>query len=159
LQTELTYVPAGQSAFSLVELLVVLAITATLISAGGKLFSDGWAATHRAIARAESDQMVMILMKRWQAELGNTTPAEWKIENTVFIAGQQSIAIDGRHLAFTGSRGTIKARLPDGAECSFNIERNGTLADCAVLNLAIRRPSRRIAPIEQIRIVSCGKKP
>jgi prepilin-type N-terminal cleavage/methylation domain-containing protein len=144
-----------RSAYTLIELLTVVGVSAVLFSITGRLFSDGWRETQRIQRQAEAAQIVVIIMERWQHILQSTTPDAWKIDEAGFASGpDRRIRQDGRRLLFVHAAATNSVALPAGTDCAFAIDRNAGAADLAVLTLSLKWPGRKA--VEQVRIVAAG---
>jgi len=144
--------------YTLMELLTVITVVVIVAPLVGKLFTDGWIASHRTIRRIENNQIVPILMKSWQKTLANTSPETWHTENNVFRAESFSTSQNGKHLVINNGQFTKKLLLPSGSECVFSIERYSDMADCAIMQLSWISTYMRKKQTNQVRFVACGGK-
>ena len=142
--------------YTLAELLAVLAIMSMLIALVGKLWHDGWIASHHATEQAENNQLVTILSRMWQQELRGTTSSEWEVTDAGFRSGKHEIRHDGNHLVFANADSAKRIRLPETAKCVFSIERNQGAADCAVLSLTLPAWYFDQQRKNTMRLVACG---
>ncbi len=144
--------------FTLMELLTVVAIGAFMLSMTAKLFTDGLRASRRARIQAENNQLVGVITKRWQKQFRKTSPDEWTMEGNVLKAGSYSARVAKNHLVLDDGASAKRIPLPDTMNCSFSIERNPVLADCAVLTLNIKSYYFHFVRTNSVRIVACGKR-
>ena len=144
--------------YTLVELLIVVAVTATLLSVIGQFFSDGWVASHRAFRRVESNQLCLLAMSRWQKSLRNTSPRSWRTDGDVFEAGSVRMSSSASHITIRSNDCEKSMLLPQGATCKFSIERDSALASCAVLDISWESKFFRKIKENKVRYVACGSK-
>lgn len=141
----------------MIELLTVTAAGALLVAVVGRMFADGWRITHRARATAESRQFAVLAMKRWQKEIRETGPGNWRVEGGAFRAGTWSARVEDHRLVLGRGKESVAMRLPDGAACGFAVEKSEGEADCAVLTLILPSASGTPDRMEVVRIVGCGR--
>ncbi len=145
-----------RSGLTMVELLSSLVLVAVILSAGGRLFRDGWVALHRSIRHADAHQTVTLLMRRWQTAIGDTDPATWRADERSFRAGTLSVVQEGEQLVFSAGE-RVQASYGLGAQaCNFGIERTPGAADRAILTVSMSRGPSRRPRVEDLRIVACG---
>ena len=144
--------------YTLVELLIVVAVTATLLSVIGQFFSDGWVASHRAFRRVESNQLCLLVMNQWQNSLRNTSPRSWHADENFFEAGSVLISTSASHITIRNNDSEKSILLPEGATCRFSIERDPTLDSCAVLDISWNSKFFRKIKENKVRFVACGSK-
>jgi len=146
------------TAFTLVEMMVVMAIMVTFISASSRLFSDGLQCSRRSLKQAEINQVILIIMERWQNILNNTSPDEWKVINKKFHAEKISVYQDKRHLVFDNAGSISRFFLPSEVQCSFSVEKPSGLAPCALLSIDWELQRFHSAKTNHVRLVACEKK-
>lgn len=144
--------------FTLTELLVVLAVTATVISMIGSFFVEGWIAVHRAFRRNDNSQLLPIVMKVWQKSLANTEPASWSVNNTSFNSTPTVVEQEGKHLAVINGDKTQHFLLPNDATCRFSVENSPGLAACAVLDVYWESRYFASCRMNHVRFVACGRR-
>lgn len=145
-------------AFSLTELLIVIALAATVMSLVGRFFADSWLASHRSLRRVENNQLVPILMKEWQRTLSDTTSASWETKGKGFSAGRTSVKQDGSHLVVAKDGKEKRFALPHDSTCRFSIERPAGLAPYAVMVFSWDSRYFRKQKMNQVRFVACGSR-
>ena len=145
-----------RSGLTMVEVLSSLVLVAVILSAGGRLFRDGWVALHRSIRHADAHQTVTLLMRRWQTAIGDTDPATWRADERSFRAGTLSVVQEGEQLVFSAGE-RVQASYGVGEQaCNFGVERSPGAADRAILTVSMSRGPSRRPRVEDLRIVACG---
>ncbi len=142
----------------MVELLTVLAIFATLVSAATRLFGDAWVSIRRATTHMETAQTVRLVADRWRAVVHETQPGSWQIADGRFTAGAEQVFFDDRHVVFKNGDTERRLHLPGSLAGRFSIEHKEAGADCAVLTLEWERRYFRASATERVRIVGCAGK-
>ncbi len=122
--------------FSLTEMMVVVAVSLTLMSLVGVFFSNLWLSSRRAIERTGNSQQALILMQEWQQTLNSTDPSGWSTDGTSFTSAQLKIHQDAEFLVITRGSTSKKVILPARAQCTFSIETLKDSAPLAALNIA-----------------------
>lgn len=148
---------ARKTGYTLVEVLVVIAIFATLISAATRLFGDAWTSIHRATTHIQTAQTVRLVADRWRAVVRETSPGDWQTANGQFNAGNQRVFFDSRHVVFGNGKTERRIHLPGSLTGQFSIEKKKTGVDCAVLTLAWERRYFRVTKTESIRVAGCAR--
>ena len=146
--------------FTLTEMLIVTAVTVSVLSLVSAFFVDGWSASHRTLRRIDHNQIVPIIMKKWQAFLKPTSPDSWQLqqEEGAFKAGRVRVWQGGNHLLFVSGGKTNAMRLPTGSKCSFSIEAPANMAACAVMTVTWPSEYVRSSEINLVRFVACGRR-
>jgi prepilin-type N-terminal cleavage/methylation domain-containing protein len=144
--------------YTLVEMLVVVAISAVLLSGATRLFGDAWVAIRRATTHMQTAQNLRLVADRWRAVVRRTEPRDWQVADGRFAAGDERVFFDGRHVVFKNGDTERRIHLPGSLTGRFGVERRETGADCAVLTLEWERRYFRASATERVRIVGCAEK-
>jgi prepilin-type N-terminal cleavage/methylation domain-containing protein len=147
--------------FTLMEMLVVTAVVASGISLLTAFFVDAWMTSHRTLGRIDHDQIVPIIMKKWQAVLKLTDSDSWEAlqhNEDEFKAGHVRVWQNGPRLFFESEGMTNALHLPSGATCRFSIETSDNMATCAVMNLTWPSEHLRSKETNFVRFVACGRR-
>ena len=142
--------------FTLMELLIVIGVGASVLTLTGRFFVEGWMSASRAIHRVEDNQTVPIVMTAWQKALRNSTTDDWHVGESTFTAGQILIRQEGPHLSIKTADSVRRVLLPSGAACTFRIERPPDMAPIAVLDLEWSASYHGRAEENRVRLVACG---
>jgi len=142
--------------FTLMELLIVVAVTTTVIALTGQLFVEGWTISHGAIRRINDNQMIPIIMKTWQKALRHSPPSSWKIAEESFHAGTTIVKQTGKHLVVITDGKEKHILLPQDSTCKFTIEQTPDMTKCAVMDFNWASHYYRNKKMNHVRFVSCG---
>ena len=140
----------------LAEMMVVLAIATLMLSLIGRMFADVWSAANSVVAGAEQHRLEVMIMERWQQEVGGTDPDEWCVGADGFSAGKTHVSVRDDGIVFGDGESARAICLPVGVKCEFTIEKHDSLADCAVLTLRGEREVFRKVSLVNVRMVACG---
>ncbi len=122
--------------FTLIEMMVVVAVSLMLITLVGSFFSNLWLSSRRAIERTSNNQQALILMQEWQQTLSSTDPAAWTTDGATFAAQGLSINQEAGFLVITRGSTSKKVALPASAQCTFSLETPKDSTPLAALNIA-----------------------
>jgi prepilin-type N-terminal cleavage/methylation domain-containing protein len=143
--------------FTLTEMLVVVAVAVTFISAASIFFSGSWTSAYRIIQRTNDSQDALILMKQWRMALENTDPTQWETKNGIFSAAGTIISATQSSLLISRGEARKEVRLPPGTTCTFQIEHEAGLAPVAVLQLEWNSKYLQKSKINTVRLAACGR--
>jgi len=145
--------------FTLIEMLTVMAVSATLLAITTKLFCDGWVAAHRSLADTRRDQTVYMLADRWRRTVHQTERDAWRATESGFTAGNHGVTCETNRVFFVEGTARKGVALPPGMQCRFAIEPQAEGADCAVM--LVTWPAHRYRKVEtnSVRIVACSRGP
>ena len=137
--------------YSLIEMLVVIAIKAVMFEVAFQFFYDGSKLCTLAIEKSFNNQEMFILSGKFRNIVHLST--DWKKEGNSLVSGQKRIMVENSRIFVVDENGKRELSiLPENAAFSLDIEENGNSANIAVLNVEIKG-KKNIT--DRVRIVSC----
>jgi len=143
--------------FTLIEMLTVMAVSATLLAITTKLFGDGWVTAMRSLGDTRRDQTVYVLADRWRRTIHQAEREAWTLTESGFSAGRHGVTCESNRVFFVEGAARKGVALQPGMRCDFAIEPHADGADCAVM--FVTWPTHRYRTVETncARIVACTK--
>ncbi len=145
-------------AFTLIEMLTVMAVSATLLALTTKMFADGWVAAHRSLRDTRRDQTVHLLADRWRRTVHRTERRAWRVGTNEFVAGSHGVICETNRVCFVENDARKGVALLPGMRCGFAIETHAEGADCAVMHVTWPTHRYRKVVTNAVRIVACAER-
>ena len=137
--------------YSLIEMLIVIAIMAVMFEVAFEFFYDGSKLCTQAIEKSFDNQEMFILAGKFRNIVHLSS--DWKKDGNCLVSGQKKLMAENCRIFLSDENGKRKlALLPESAAFSLDIEENGNYAKLAILNIEIKGKKKTI---DRIRIVSC----
>ena len=137
--------------YSLIEMLVVMAIIAMMFELVFQFLYDGSKLCTNAIDKTFSNQEILILSGRFRNVIHKSSDWE-KNENCLVSGSKKIVAENNRIFLLDGNNESVLALLPQYMKISLDIENKEKSANLAVLIIEVRGKQK---VKDKIRIVSC----
>lgn len=137
--------------YSLIEMLVVIAIIAMMFELAFQFFYDGSKLCTKAIEKTFSNQEMFILSSRFRNIVHKSSDWEKK-ENCLVSGSKKLVAEDNRIFLIDGNNKRALALLPEDMKISLDLEKKEKSANLAVIIIEVKG-KQKIK--DKIRIVSC----
>ncbi|HCE44735.1 MAG TPA: hypothetical protein DET40_14430 [Lentisphaeria bacterium] len=140
-----------KNCYSLVEMLVVIAIMLVMFEVAFQFFYDGSKLCTQAVEKSLSNQEMFVLSGKFR-NIIHLSP-DWKKEGDCLVSGQKKLMADNSRIFLIDENGKRDlALLPAGMIVSLEIEAKDNSAKLAVLNVEVKGKNN---VRDRIRIVSC----
>jgi len=137
--------------YSLIEMLVVIAIMLVMFEVAFQFFYDGSKLCTQAVGKSLSNQEMFILSGKFRNIIHLSS--DWKKEGSCLVSGQKKLMAENSRIFLVDENGKRElALLPEGMMVYLDIEAKENSANLAVLNVEVKG-KQNIK--DRIRIVSC----
>ena len=146
-------------AFTLIEMLVVVAVVTVIGTAASKSVVYGIEVVAMFQNRVETCRMLLDVQQSWQHAISDTESSDWKTDGTVFVAGDVQVApAEGKLVVQRGEK-HLPIYIPKQATIRFTIEHEAGFPDRAVLTFHWTSTWLNQQRAATVRMVACGERP
>jgi hypothetical protein len=145
--------------FSLIELLLITAVSLILAGAMIRTFRLAMQMTGHAHERVTAAEQVSVVKRHWRQAVSATDRAGWRTDAAHFRTGTLRVSRQGDVLVFRTAARRRTVPLPRGTTAAFAVEQNSRSGPVAVLTLSWPDPNRVRSEPTVVRIVAAGGVP
>lgn len=148
--------PVKRMAFSLVELLLVMALGIMLVGAAYRVVYLSWSTCRESTRQAWRNQEISLFRKRWRSFVHSLPATGWTMTDGTFRAGSDWAAVSSDKLVLCARQRRAEVVLPRGMEAGLTLEQAPGRADCAVLTMSWQSRFLRRTREHAVHIVACA---
>lgn len=122
--------------FSLTEILVSIALLASLMTLSGAFFVKSLTLSRDSIKRTQRIQDIEIIKNHWR-EFNNRNVGEISIVNKQYFRGKMFVKYNNNKIIFHDLKGELKDPLPKNSSLQFSLEKSKNGKNIAILNILV----------------------